>query len=73
MATVGSSRPLNEYGESVVLEPVFCDQSRNTLPERRAFVIVAVTSLACSLASSSATSLARAVESSGSSLFASAA
>ena len=31
-ATVGRSRPRREYGETVVLEPAFCDQSRNTLP-----------------------------------------
>ena len=41
---MGRSRPRREYGEIVVLEPEFCDQSRKTLPGRRALVMVAVTS-----------------------------
>ena len=48
----------------VVFEEAFCDQSRNTLPLRRALVIVAVTSRGCSACSSSATSRASAVDSS---------
>ena len=47
----------------VVFEPEFCDQSRKTLPERRALVMVAVTSLGCSFSRASATSLASAVDS----------
>ena len=42
----------------VVFAPVFCDQSRNTLPPRRALVICETTSLGCSDSSSSAISLA---------------
>ena len=53
----------------MVFEPAFCDQSRNTLPDRRALVIVAVTSLGCSPWSSSATSLASALDSSEGSRF----
>src|SRR6187397_1981586 len=66
VATVGSSRPRSEYGESVVFAPAFCDQSRKTFPDRLDLVMVAVTSLLCSSPRSSATSLASAVESSGS-------
>ena len=65
---VGRSRPRREYGEMVVLEPAFCDQSRNTFPDLRALVMVAVTSFGCSFCSSSATSLASPVVSSGLSL-----
>ena len=46
----------------VVFEPAFCDQSRKTLPERLDLVIVAVTSFGCSPCSSSAISLASAVD-----------
>ena len=53
----------------VVFQPAFCDQSRNTFPERFALVIVAVTSALCSPWSSSATSLASAVDSSDGSRF----
>ena len=53
----------------VVFEPAFWDQSRNTLPGRFAFVMVAVTSFGCSPWSSSATSLASAVDSSEGSRF----
>ena len=38
------ARPRSEYGESVVLEPAFCDQSRKTFPGRLAFVIELMTS-----------------------------
>ena len=60
-AAVGRSLPRSEYGEIVVLDPEFCDQSRNTFPGRFAFVIVAVTRSGCSFCSASATSLASAV------------
>ena len=42
----------------VVFAPVFCDQSRNTFPLRRALVICESTSLGCSACSSSAIPLA---------------
>ncbi len=48
----------------VVLLPAFCDQSKNTFPERLLLVIVAVTCAGCAFWSSSATSLASAVDSS---------
>src|SRR6478672_818923 len=64
VATSGRSRPRREYGAMVVFDPAFCDQSRKTLPDRRALVMVAVTSLGCSPCSSSATPLASVVESS---------
>ena len=46
VATVGTSRPRTEYGAIVVLAGLFWLQSMKTLPSRRAFVVVAVTSYA---------------------------
>ena len=57
-ATVGCSRPRSEYGAIVVFDPLFWLQSRNTLPARRLFVIVEVTSFGIAFSSCCATRLA---------------
>ena len=49
-ATVGSGRPRNEYGATVVFDALFWLQSTKTLPSRTLFAIVDVTDFgeACS-------------------------
>ena len=60
-ATVGCSRPRSEYGAIVVLDALFWLQSKNTLPARRLFVMVDVTSLGIAFSSCWATRLAKTV------------
>src|SRR6185312_13095287 len=58
-ATVGRSRPRNEYGATVVLDPLFWDQSISTFPRRAVLAMVETTKVGNAFSSSSAASRAQ--------------